>query len=308
MREHLNQDVHTLASCVKITRRDGKVVALTDHHEDLVVLGQTYRAALGYVRTAITTAADLEVDNLDLKAILDSDSIYEPDVTSGLYDGCDIELFAVNYADVTQGIIRFRKASMGAVGIGETENATEVRGLKQKLSQSVGGIYQTSCRAKFGDSKCKINLATYARTATVTALDPEDPKGAFYINVIEQDPVPATETDPGRGYFDGGKLTFSTGANSFTTKDVLRYRPTGYVKLATTLYRPVVVGDVLSIVASCGNTYEGCLAFNNILNFRGEPFCPGEDAQGAVDEGVEEAEPVDDTEEEIPDDGDEDAE
>jgi hypothetical protein len=45
--EHLAGDVTTLATCWKITRRDGVVLGFTDHVRDLDVDGVTYRAASG---------------------------------------------------------------------------------------------------------------------------------------------------------------------------------------------------------------------------------------------------------------------
>ena len=45
--QHLAGDVTTLATCWKITRRDGVVLGFTDHVRDLDVDGVTYRAASG---------------------------------------------------------------------------------------------------------------------------------------------------------------------------------------------------------------------------------------------------------------------
>jgi hypothetical protein len=60
--QHLAGEVTTLATCWKITRRDGVVQGFTDHVRDLEVDGVTYRAASGYTRTAIRSTADLSVD------------------------------------------------------------------------------------------------------------------------------------------------------------------------------------------------------------------------------------------------------
>jgi hypothetical protein len=67
--QHLAAEVTTLATCWRITRRDGVVLGFTDYIRDLEVDGVTYEAASGYTRTAIRSTADLAVDNLDLESV-----------------------------------------------------------------------------------------------------------------------------------------------------------------------------------------------------------------------------------------------
>ena len=51
--QRLADEVTTLVTCWKITRRDGAVLGFTDHVRGLGVDGITYRAASGYTRMAI---------------------------------------------------------------------------------------------------------------------------------------------------------------------------------------------------------------------------------------------------------------
>jgi uncharacterized phage protein (TIGR02218 family) len=51
------------------------------------------------------------------------------------------------------------------------------------------------------------------------------------------------------------------------------------VVLALPMGKSIQVGDGFKIIAGCDKTHETCQAkFNNILNFRGEPYVPGVDA------------------------------
>ena len=93
----------TLATCWKITRRDGVVLGFTDHVRDLEVDGVTYRAGSGYTRTAIRSTADLAVDNLDVESVFSDDGITEEDLRTGKYDFAD-----VMYADGADGGARRR--------------------------------------------------------------------------------------------------------------------------------------------------------------------------------------------------------
>ena len=83
---HLAQEVTTLATCWRVTRRDGEVFGFTDHDRDLTVGGQVYGAATGYTRSAIAGNAGLSVANLDVDAILDANAITDADLRAGRFD------------------------------------------------------------------------------------------------------------------------------------------------------------------------------------------------------------------------------
>lgn len=79
------------------------------------------------------------------------------------------------------------------------------------------------------------------------------------------------------GYFAYGKVTFASGQNAGFTMDVKAFAP-GIVTLAMTMPYPLAVGDAYTIVAGCDRLFGTCKArFNNVLNFRGEPYIPGQD-------------------------------
>jgi uncharacterized phage protein (TIGR02218 family) len=51
------------------------------------------------------------------------------------------------------------------------------------------------------------------------------------------------------------------------------------VVLAQAMPYAIQVGNSFQIVAGCDKTHQTCISkFNNIINFRGEPFVPGTDA------------------------------
>ena len=51
----------------------------------------------------------------------------------------------------------------------------------------------------------------------------------------------------------------------------------GGVALWTSLPEPPAVGDTLTLTQGCGKTRADCMAFGNIVNFRGFPDVPGSD-------------------------------
>src|SRR5271170_5481060 len=169
---HIAGEVTTLATCWKLTRRDTTVFGFTDHDQDITFDSVTYVAATGFTPSAIQTTGSLAVDNLDVDGMLSSGSITEADILAGLYDFAEIEIFQVNYADLTQGSLYLRRGWLGEVTFYKQQFVAEVRGLTQSLSQTMGQLYSASCRATLGDSRCKINMATGGNTVTgsVTAV------------------------------------------------------------------------------------------------------------------------------------------
>lgn len=157
---HLAGSVTTLATCWRITRTDGLVLGFTDHDRDLVVGGTTYAAASGYGRAAIGSRADLSVDDTEVSGILNSSLITETDIRAGLWDGAEVRIFVVNWADLTQGTLPLRRGRLGEVVSADNGGfRAELRGMAQALQQQVGELYSPECRADLGDARCKLPIA-----------------------------------------------------------------------------------------------------------------------------------------------------
>jgi uncharacterized phage protein (TIGR02218 family) len=59
--------------------------------------------------------------------------------------------------------------------------------------------------------------------------------------------------------------------------EVKQFAP-GIVTLALPMEFPIVAGDTYTITAGCDKQFGTCKArYNNVVNFRGEPYIPGID-------------------------------
>lgn len=261
---HLAREVMTLATCWKMVRRDGVVMGFTDHDRPIVFEGVDYLATSGFTPTAVETSAALNVDNLDMEGLLSADAITEPDLLAGRYDYAQVEVFLVNYADVTQGKMMLRTGWLGEVTVHGGQFVAELRGLTQKLTAKVGQTYSPACRAQLGDAKCGIDLTSFTVTGAITAVTS--------AQVVEDD----TRTEP-VGFFAFGQMTFLTGANAGLAMEVKEYASGRYI-LVLPLPSPVAVGDNYRVVAGCDKTLATCAGrYGNAVNFRGEPHVPGLD-------------------------------
>jgi hypothetical protein len=79
------------------------------------------------------------------------------------------------------------------------------------------------------------------------------------------------------GYFDFGLLTMTSGANAGISREVKQYTP-GQITLAMPFPYAVVAGDSYSLVPGCDKQLVTCRdTYDNVVNFRGEPYLPGVD-------------------------------
>lgn len=204
---HLAGEVTTLATCWRLERADGWVRGFTDHDRELVVHGLTYVASTGFLPSAIKTASDLSVDNLDVDGFLDDAALRAEDLIAGLFDGARIEVFIVNWADLGQGRLLLRKGFLGEIKRADQRFSAEIRGLSNRLQQTAGKLYSRLCRVDLGSSECGVALGPRTDSYLVT-------------QVIAADTVRIV-TARATGYFTFGKATFTSGANAGAVNEVL---------------------------------------------------------------------------------------
>ena len=262
--DHLAQEVTTLATCWSITRKDGFTLYFTDHDKDIIVDGHRYEAADSMNPSAVSSQAGLAVDNLEFEGVLSAAAITEADILAGKYDHAEITVFMVNYADPAMGTLHLKTGWLGEVTLQGGQFIAEMRGLSSRLQQLIGEVYTSACRAQLGDARCGVNLAGYTFTGTVTAIE-----GSYAFS-------DSTKTQ-GSGYFSGGKVTFTSGANAGISMEVRDFSA-GRFGLFLPMPAAITVGDSFTAVAGCDKQFDSCKAkFNNAVNFRGEPHVPGTD-------------------------------
>ncbi len=265
LKAHLAGEVTTLALCWKVVRKDGITSGFTSFSRDLVVEGVTYKASTGFTPTAIETSAGLAVDQLEVEAILNDPGITEADLQAGKYDHAAIEVFLVNYQDLTQGKLVLRVGTLGEVTVRKGVFVAEIRGLSQAFQRQIGELYSPTCRVKrLGDNRCKIDLAPYTHTLTVSGVT--DQRRFVHATALQPD-----------GYFQMGLVEWLTGANAGLEIEVKTYT-SGVFTLVQPMPYAIATGDTFSATRGCDRTFTTCrTVFNNVLNFRGEPHLPGID-------------------------------
>jgi uncharacterized phage protein (TIGR02218 family) len=264
MTAHISGGVTTLCTCWKLTRQDGTVQGFTDFSQNLTVDAVLFKAATGFTATTIESKSDFSVDNLDIEGMLTSTDIQETDILNGKYDYAEVEIFIVNYEDLSAGKIYVKRGRLGEVRVKRSQFVVELRGLSQHLSQHIGRIYTPSCDAILGDDRCAASMGSFTFTPTISAVTDRQ---IFTCAALGQ----------AAGYFTGGEVTFTSGANDGLKMEVKEFS-SGVVTLALPMPNTIVVGNTISIKAGCDKTSATCKSkFNNLINFRGFPSVPGTD-------------------------------
>ncbi len=265
LKSHLSSETTTLATCWKLTRRDNIVLGFTSHDRDIVFEDVTYYASVGFSPTAVASNSDLSVDNMEIDGAIDGTVILEEDISAGIYDFAGIEIFMVNYQDITQGQLNLRTGWLGEIKYGKGRFNAEVRGLMQCFSQSIGELCSPSCRAKLGDARCGLDIADFTFTGSITSIS---------SNQVFSDSL----SEEAAGYFNMGKITFTSGNNEGIPMEVKEYK-SGLITLVLPMPYEVQIADEYSMQAGCDKNFDTCInRFDNAINFRGEPHVPGVDA------------------------------
>lgn len=277
LKAHLAEEHTTMATCWRIQRTDGQEYFFTDHDTDITFGGDVYEAASGMIPMALTQSRGLAVDNMEVVAFLDNDKIAEADLSAGLFDFAEVDVFLVNHADISMGAMYLAQGwRLGEVEIRDQDFRVEIRGKAQRLQQDIVDLYSAHCRVDLGDSECGVDLAdtaeTFWRSGTVTS-------------VVESRRIFVdTGLALGSGYeevFRYGKLTWvaSAGNNTGFSMEVKAFdSSTGTITLFQAMPYAIEIGDEFTVEFGCDKNVTTCKdRFDNVVNFRGEPFVPGID-------------------------------
>ena len=245
LQDLLDSGTTTMAYCWKVTRTDGVVQGFTEHDLDLTFDSVTYAASTGFSASAVNTELGLSVDNLNVEGALSSDTINEDDLAAGVYDDASVELYWVNFEDPTERVI-FMTGNIGEVERQLTSFSAEFRGLAHRMNQKTGRTYRRTCDADLGDSRCKVDLASFTSSGTVTSVGS--------LREFE-----ASGMSPnGNNYYTLGKLTFTSGDNDGLTFGIRSHNRLSASEAEFTFLskapNTIQIGDTFSVIAGCKKT------------------------------------------------------
>jgi uncharacterized phage protein (TIGR02218 family) len=231
----------------EIELENGQKTYLTNFSRAILINGITY---LPDASLQITKANfnDSAADLIEIKGILDKTAI---SLLHNIVNAkISLSIILIDKA-LIEGFLTLRCFSA------HKENLQFTLYLKNntaRLTKSVTKFYSKTCRATFGDSKCGIDIENFAAIKDIYGIS---------NNIVTLD------TGKESGYYDYGRVNFlGTGIYMLILKDnasslILQGRVTNEGRNS----------KQVKIFPGCDKTYEICYnKFQNVLNFRGEPF------------------------------------
>jgi len=264
LKAHMALGSTTLATCWKATLTNGTVVCATSYDRDIVFDGRTYLATAAYTPSDVESSTNLAPDNLELEGFLASPAITDADIHSGVWDFAAVEIFQVNYRDLTMGRDRLREGKLGEVKGGRSMFRAELRGLTQAYSRRIVRLIQKECDADLGDSRCKVTIASFTVTGTIDSV------------ASRRQFTDAARTEANE-WFTAGKVTFTSGQNNGLSMEIKDSTSAGVFTLHEMMPFDIAAGDTYSMHAGCTKRKtEDCKnKFDNVVNHRGFDLLPG---------------------------------
>jgi len=261
----LSARVTTLCRLWTITPRLRSTLHFTDHDKNVTFDGNVYISDKGFEASAVEMTLNSAASNLDIAVLFSADLLRRSDLERGLLIDAAIELRIIDYLHPEYGSVLMFAGNVASVqGPDNQSGVLTVTGNISRLSKSLTEVYQPTCRADFGDTRCGVNIASYSEAVTVTAVHSNNQAFETGDTMIVN-------------AFKLGIMVWTTGDNTGVAQEVVTNEADGTILL---FFRPpfaIQVGDTGTLYQGCLKTVAACKAYNNILNFRGEPYVPGDD-------------------------------
>ena len=201
LKEHLEHSTSEVATLWKFELLNGDVLGFTDHEKDLKIEGIKYFANPGLTSNTTTTTLGLKPDYMYFSGLIDGSHFKKEELLSGQYDNAQVTVFKTTYNNIKDGVIPIFKGHLGKIRIKGAKFEARIASLVEKLENTVLQLYSAKCRAKFGDSKCKMNLTPLMKNGVIESI-------------IDDNVIFDSKRNEKDGFFDGGILMLTSGKNS----------------------------------------------------------------------------------------------
>ena len=268
--------VTTLCFVWRVERRDGERFAFTDHDGPLPFDDLMAEPINGIASGVIEKSIGLNADSASIAGALASDAITEDELAHGMWDGARVDIYRVDWSLPLDRVHLFA-GHIGEVRRGAQAFEAELRGLQAKLNVPVGRVFSRFCDADLGDVRCGVDLGA-----------PEFRGVGIVSEIIGTHAFKAS----GRGGYAEHWFARGRGAWDGGAAEIASHRVEGEDAIFELLDpAPLAVDQEFEAFAGCDKRIDTCRAkFANVINFRGFPHMPGNDA---LQSGPSPAEPLD---------------
>ena len=257
-----SQEVETVATFWRIYRTDGVTLGFTTHDADLWFDDVLHRTAPGMIPSAIRCSSDLEPDSAEIDGALTHDAISEADLGVGRFDRARVVVGLIDWENHDTHVLY--EGTIGEVSQDGGKFNAALRSRKVDLNMDTIPRTSPTCRATFCGPGCSLSGARYTHRGTISAVD-------LNANSVE------VSASIAPGQLAGGELRWVDGPLAGTRTGIVDCVE-GQLVLAKPIERPIPSNTAVILREGCDRTLGTCHdRFQNAINFRGEPFLPGND-------------------------------
>jgi uncharacterized phage protein (TIGR02218 family) len=249
----------------RLERRDGVTIGFTSHDRDVEIGGLNYRAKPGMVPTSISQSIGIDTDGLEVSGAITAAAIREDDLDAGRWDNARLTIFLFNWSDPGASTRLLAAGEWGEVSFSDIGFEAELCGATAFLDAPVVPQTSPGCRAAFCGKECGLNAQRFRNVTRATSANGDIVNFAASPETVDVNA------------FAYGRLRWLGGANCGLTHDIIASGPGG-LTLASKPAFAVVPGTMAELTKGCDKTIATCASrFGNAVNFRGEPYLPGND-------------------------------
>lgn len=255
-------ELETVATWWRIYRKDGVTIGFTSHDRDLVFNNVRHLTAPGMVPSAIRFSADFEPDSAEMTGGLSHAAVTAEDLALGRFDEARVEMGLVDWETHESAVI-----FSGQIGsVDEDAGSFTAELLSEKSRLDLDTIPRTSptCRARFCGPGCNLPSSRFTLETRIRAVG----DGGSRLSVMAE--IESTK-------FLDGELRIIDGPATGLIHEVTAIAD-GMLVVSPALADTVSAGTRMALREGCDHRWATCTDhFANAVNFRGEPFLPGND-------------------------------
>jgi uncharacterized phage protein (TIGR02218 family) len=260
----------SLCGAFEIERVDGTVIRLTNAQQAFTADGETFTPAPGFNVGALRLDANGASGDLAVEIASYPGALIETaDLLDGLYDGAAFRYYLADYENPAFGLVAKWRGWVDAIETTDRHKSRlTIRGLLARTHFMVTETYSAACRAFWADSRCGINAASFTHTATV-------------VSVSGRTVVLSVVGTPSRS-FALGSIVATSGRAKGKRLEIYSWNSGSSTAVMFMPFLNLAPGDAVQIMPGCAYNVEACVGWNNIRNYRGEPYAFGQDAVAAI--------------------------
>ncbi|MGB7373367.1 DUF2163 domain-containing protein [Pontixanthobacter sp.] len=260
-RVFFRSELETVTTYWRIFRTDGVTLGFTAHDRDLWFDGIAHRSAPGMVPSAIRHTVQLTGDSAEVSGALSHDAINDTDLLSGRYDQARIEIGVADWKSLDNMLLY--AGQLGRMSTNDGQFTAELQSAKFELEADIVPRTSPTCRAQFCGPGCNLSDAQFTQISSITGFD----QGSGLVTIEA-----ATISD-----HVGGTIRWIDGPLAGQRSGIISASETGFL-LDTPALDERIIGAHIYLREGCDHRYVTCnTRFGNSVNFRGEPFLPGND-------------------------------